>query len=222
MRKDICDLIWDTPLKSDQVPTWLKWAREIQAIAQTGSHFAADEYQLQRYQRLSEVAAEILSVHTTLEAESLTEIFSKQVGYATPRVGVRAAVFRSGELLLVQERVDGGWTLPGGWADVGERPSFAIEREVWEEAGFRVQAKRLIGVYDANRLDPLEVFHAYKLLFLCDLLGGSPRPSNETSAVRFFPLDQIPTNYSGERTRKRHIEDAISVYQNQDLPVKFD
>lgn len=209
-------------MKSDIIPAWLKWAREIQAIAQTGSHFADNEYHLQRYQRLSEIAAEILSVHTTLEAETIKAIFYDQIGYATPRVDVRGAIFRSGELLLVRERVDGGWTLPGGWADVGERPSFAIEREVWEEAGFRVQAKRMIGVYDANRLDPLEIFHAYKLLFLCDLLGGSPRPSNETSAVRFFPLDQVPTNYSGERTKNRHIEDAISVYQNQDSPVKFD
>ena len=141
-------------MKSDIIPAWLKWAREIQAIAQTGSHFANNEYHLQRYQRLSEIAAEILSVHTTLEAETIKAIFYDQIGYATLRVDVRGAIFRSGELLLVRERVDGGWTLPGGWADVGERPSFAIEREVWEEAGFRVQAKRMIGVYDANRLDP--------------------------------------------------------------------
>jgi len=148
-------------LKSDQVPTWLKSAREIQAIAQTDSHFAVDEYQLQRYHRLNEIDAEILSEHTNLEVESLTKIFCDQIGYATLFVDVRAVVFRPGELLLVRERVDGGWTLPGGWADVGERPSFAIEREVWEEAGFRVQAKRLVGVYDANCKDPLDVFHAY-------------------------------------------------------------
>jgi ADP-ribose pyrophosphatase YjhB (NUDIX family) len=209
-------------LESDQIPAWLKWAREIQAIAQTGSHFATDDYQPQRYQRLIEIAAEIFSAHTTLEADSLIENFGNQIGYATPRVDVRAAVFRPGELLLVQERIDGGWTLPGGWADVGERPSYAVEREAWEETGFRVQAKRLIGAYDANRQDPLDVFHAYKLLFLCDLMGGNPRPSSETSAVRFFTFDQIPTNFSGERTQRRHIEDAISVYYNQESPVKFD
>jgi hypothetical protein len=101
-------------LKSDQVPTWLKWAREIQAIAQTGSHFAVDEYQLQRYHRLNEIDAEILSEHTNLEVESLTKIFCDQIGYATLFVDVRAVVFRPGELLLVRERVDGGWTLPGG------------------------------------------------------------------------------------------------------------
>lgn len=209
-------------MRYSQVPTWLKWVREIKAIGQTGSHFADDGYHLQRYQRLNEVAAEIISAHTTLEVESLTEIFCDQIGYATPRVDVRGAVFRSGELLFVQERFDQGWTLPGGWAEVGESPSIAVEREVWEESGFRVGAARLVGLYDANRIDPLHVFHAYKILFLCDLLDGNPRPSSETSAVRFFPLEQIPTNFSGERTQTKHIEDAIAAYQNQDAPVKFD
>ena len=117
---------------------WLEWAREIQALAQTGSHYAEDDYNRQRYLRLLEIVAEIVSTHTNLEYPSIVESFRKQIGYATPRIDVRGVVFQGNKLLLVREQTDGGWTLPGGWADVGDVPSHAAEREVWEEAGFRV------------------------------------------------------------------------------------
>ncbi len=158
-------------------PRWLEWAREIQALSQTGYHYAENEYQRQRNRRLSEIAAEIISEHTRLAFTPLSQIFQAQIGYATPRVDVRGAVFQEGKLLLVRERQDGGWTMPGGWADVGDVPSEAAEREVWEEAGFRVKARKLVGVYDANRLEPLELFHAFKLVFLCELIEGAPRPA---------------------------------------------
>lgn len=106
--------------------------------------------------------------------------------------------------------MDGGWTLPGGWADVGDVPSEAIEREVWEEAGFHVKAKKVIGVYDANRVGSLELFHAYKIVFLCDLIDGGARPSNETSEVTFFGEDELPDILSGERTHPRQIEEAFT------------
>ncbi len=154
------------------VPRWLDWAREIQALAQTGYHYAENDYQRQRYQRLTEIAAEIVSESAGLEYAPLLDAFQAQIGYATPRVDVRAAIFQEGKLLLVRERQDNGWTMPGGWADVGDVPSEAAERETWEEAGFHVKARRVIGVYDANRLGPLELFHAFKLVFLCDLISG--------------------------------------------------
>ena len=106
-------------------PRWLEWARQIQALAQTGMHYAENEYQRQRYQRLMEIAAEIVSEHSNLEYSSTREAFVAPIGYATPRVDVRAAVFQQAKLLLVRERTDGGWTLPGGWADVGDIPSQA-------------------------------------------------------------------------------------------------
>ena len=123
---------------------------------------------------------------------------------------------------MVQERADGGWTLPGGWADVGDSPSFAVEREVQEESGFEVSARRLVGVYDANRLAPLELFHAYKLVFLCDIYNGSPKTSNETSAVDFFGRDEIPAVLSGERTLPRHLEDVFACLADPGRPVIFD
>lgn len=201
---------------------WLEWAREIQAISQTGYHYSENEYQRQRYARLSEIAAEIISEHTQLPLEPLNQVFRSQIGYATPRVDVRGAVFREGKLLLVRERQDGGWTMPGGWADVGDVPSEAAEREVWEEAGFHVKATKVIGVYDANRTGPLELFHAFKIVFLCHILDGEAHPSLETSEVDFFALNEIPPILSGERTKTRHILDAFRAFQHPDCETVFD
>ncbi|MFZ5807845.1 MAG: NUDIX hydrolase [Chloroflexota bacterium] len=203
-------------------PRWLEWAREIQAIAQTGLHYSTDEYNRQRYTRLMEIAAQMVSEQGQLESEEVAKAFFELIGYATPRVDVRAAVFQEGKLLMVREKADGGWTLPGGWADVGDVPSQAAERETWEEAGYRVRAARLIGVYDANRSGPLELFHAYKLVFLCELLAGEARPSLETSEVAFFSRQEIPAVLSGERTLPRHIRDAFHVLDDPNCPAVFD
>ena len=215
-------------MTNDKTPRWLEWAREIQALSQTGYHYSStghspvDEYHLQRYHRLSEIAAEIIAEQAGLDFTTLMDTFSAQKGYATPRVDVRSAVFQEGKLLFVRERADGGWTLPGGWADVGDTPSEAAEREVWEEAGLRVRACRVIGVYDANRIDPLELFHAFKIVFLCELFGGEPRPSQETSQVAFFGLEELPQVLSSERTKPRHILDAFAAWENPGIPTVFD
>ena len=209
-------------MDEDTTPRWLELAREIQALSQTGFFFAENEFARERHKRLGEIAAEMVSDHSSLETNELVNIFVSQTGYATPRVDVRAAVFRDEKLLLVRERIDGGWTMPGGWADVGDIPSGAAEREVREEAGFLVKARKVIGVYDANRLGPLEIFHAYKIVFLCDLLGGEARTSNETSEVGFFGREEIPLMLSGERTKPRHITDAFSVLDDSDRPAVFD
>jgi ADP-ribose pyrophosphatase YjhB (NUDIX family) len=203
-------------------PRWLEWAREIQALAQTGYHYSENDYQRQRYERLMEIAAEIVSEHSSLGYAPVLDIFRTQIGYATPRVDVRGAVFQDGKLLLVKERADGGWTMPGGWADVGDVPSQAAEREVWEEAGFHVRARKLVGVYDANRNGPLELFHAFKLVFLCDLIDGEARPSDETSEVAFFSSQEIPQKLSGARTSQRHIQDAFDSLADPSLPTIFD
>jgi len=203
-------------------PRWLEWAREIQALAQTGLHYSHTEYDHERYQRLSDLAAEMISANSDVGITPLVGLLRAQIGYATPRVDVRAAVFLDGKLLMVRERADGGWTLPGGWADVGDLPSAAAEREAWEEAGLRVKARKLIGVYDANRTGPLEIFHAFKIIFLCDLIDGQPRPSNETSEVVFFSLEEIPEILSGERTRPHHILDAFAAQSDPDFQAVFD
>jgi ADP-ribose pyrophosphatase YjhB (NUDIX family) len=203
-------------------PQWLVWAREIQALAQTGHHFSENEYEKGRYLRLLDIAAEIIAHHTEIQYTLLRDAFRAQIGYATPRVDVRGAVFCQEKLLLVRERADGGWTLPGGWADVGDIPSGAVEREVWEEAGLHTRATKIIGVYDANRTGPLDVFHAFKIVFLCDKIDGEPRPSSETSEVAFFKFDELPNQLSSERTRPRHILDAFKANQDPNRLAVFD
>jgi ADP-ribose pyrophosphatase YjhB (NUDIX family) len=207
---------------SSKPPRFLEWAREIQALAQTGYHYAQDEYQRDRCRRLMEIAAEMISENAGIDFDVLERAFSAQIGYATPKIDVRAAAFRDRKLLLVRERLDGAWTMPGGWADVGDLPSKAAEREAWEEAGFHVQARKVVGVYDANRVSPLEVFHAFKIVFLCDILDGEARPSIETSEVAFFAQNEIPVSFSGGRTTARHVSDAFAALEDPGWPTVFD
>jgi ADP-ribose pyrophosphatase YjhB (NUDIX family) len=209
-------------LANTNSPRWLEWAREIQALAQTGLHYAPDDYHRDRYRRLLDIAAEITADHSGLPLDSLVRVFHAARGYATPKVDVRGAVFREGKLLLVRERADGGWCMPGGWADVGDPPAAMVEREVLEESGLRVRAARIIGVFDANREGPeLEVMHAYKLVFLCEDLGGEPHSSNETSDARFFGPDEIPA-LSTARTSIRNIREAFAHREDPALQPVFD
>lgn len=208
--------------QKNSIPRWLEWAREIQALAQTGLHYATDDYHRDRYRRLMNIAMEITTEYGGLPRENVERAFMAARGYATPKVSVRGAVFRGGKILLVRDRADGGWCMPGGWADVGDSPSDMVEREVLEESGLRVRATRLVGVYDANRESgPMEVLHAYDLVFLCDDLGGEPRASNETSDAGFFGLDEIPT-LSSARTGLRHLQAAFARREDFSLPAEFD
>ena len=204
-------------------PRWLLWAREIHSVAQTASHYARDPYEKARAEQLLEVAAEMVSNGTNTSSGEVLETLIKQGGYITPKVDVRAAVFNGGRLLMAKECADGGWTLPGGWADVGETPRQAVERETLEETGCIVKARRLIVLYDANRInDQLSLFHAYKLVFLCTLKGGDVRTSHETSEVQFFDVEKLPTPFSANRTLPRHIEDALEAYRNPQKCAVFD
>lgn len=209
-------------MDTGRLPRWLEWAREIQALCQTGLAFAAPGYDRERYRRLAGIAAEIAAEHSTLDAAALTENFVAHPGYATPKVDVRAAVVRDGRILLVQERTDGRWAMPGGWADVGETPSEMVVREAFEESGFDVAPRKVIGVFDANRGGrPLELFHAYKVVFLCDIVGGEARASDETLAVDFFPFDALPP-LSEQRTNRRHIDEILAHLADPGRPAAFD
>jgi len=204
------------------VPHWLEWAREIQALSQTGLAFTSSDYETQRYRRLMEIAAEIMSRHTGLGEDQLLTDFARQRGYATPKVDVRGAVVRDEQILLVQERTDERWCMPGGWADVGDLPSGMVVREVWEESGFHVVPRKVVGVFDANRSGrPLELYHAYKVVFLCDLTGGEACPSNETLAVGFFRFDDLPP-LSANRTNERHLAEVLAHLRDPGRPTAFD
>ena len=208
---------------SESVSRWLEWAREIHALAETSLHYAKNTFERSRAERLREIAAEIVSTHSEIPKQEVQVAFSAQPGYITPKVDVRGAVFREEKILLVCEMIDGGWTLPGGWADVGESPRVAVEREVSEEAGLSVKASRLVGVYDANRIETaLPLYHAYKLVFLCEALSDELSTSSETSEVGFFPFDDLPHPLSAHRTLPRHIDDAVAAYRDPDRATGFD
>jgi ADP-ribose pyrophosphatase YjhB (NUDIX family) len=210
-------------MKKKNNSRWLLWAREIQALAQTGNTYAQNEFDTQRYHRLTEIAAEIIASHSNLTENELMEIYKGQQGYATPKVDLRSAVFNTdGELLMVQERIDGTWTMPGGWADVGDVPSEGAEREVWEEAGFKVKAAKVVGVYNVKFPPGMILFHLYKIVYLCDLIEGKARPSIETTDVRFFKREDIPEDLLGFRTTVRHIDDAFKAHTDSSLPTVFD
>ncbi len=204
------------------IPDWLRWAREIQAISQIGLYFSKNHHDEKNFSRLQEIAAEMADKHSNLNYTQALSIFQDQQGYATVKVDVRGAVVQDQSILLVQERLDGLWTLPGGWADVGESPSEMVAREVWEESGYNVAPERLVGIYDSNRCrEPASFFHIFKLIFLCRITGGFPRPSEETAAVDFFSFQQLP-ELSEPRTLKRHLDDIQLHIHNPDQPAVFD
>lgn len=206
----------------DGPPDWLGWARALQALAQTGLTYAENPFDRLRYEKMRALAVEIFTVHTGREAAAVEAWFDVQPGYATPKVDVRGACFRDGRILMVRERSDGLWCLPGGWADVGDRPADATVREVREESGFESEARKVIGVFDANRQGrPLTAFHAFKLVFLCEITGGAPSPDHEILEVAFFAEDALP-ELSPWRTTHAHLAECFAHLRDPARPTAFD
>lgn len=204
-------------------PPWLLWARELKALAQTGLAFSNDPYDVERYQRIRALAAEMHAHGSDTPIERISSLFAQETGYATPKVDVRGAVFRDERILLVQEATDGGWTLPGGWADVNQSPREGVEREIREESGFEARAIKLAAVYDYRRQgnrNPLPN-SIYKLFFVCELTGGEARTSFETSGVDFFPADQLPPLSLG-RTNPAQVARMFAHWRNPALAADFD
>ena len=205
-------------------PQWLTWVQQLQAIAQNGLTYSENVFDSERYEQLRVVAAEILAAHTAVDSATVRELFQREGGYATPKVDVRGVVFRDNKILLVKERSDGGWTLPGGWADIGDSPAIAVVREVEEEAGFQTTATKLLALYDRSHprhSHPPHLYHIYKLFFRCEILGGLAKPSSETEAVDFFGRDAIPP-LSLTRIVPSQIERLFAHHDNPTLPTDFD
>ncbi len=201
---------------------WLELARELQSMGQIGLQLSENHYELERSKRLTEISAEIIQEYSNLEKDEVREFFTTQVGYATPKVDVRSAVIRDGKILLVKEISDGKWAMPGGWADVGDIPSEAAERETMEESGLLVKARKVVGVFDANRVGRrLDLFHAFKIIFLCEIIGGEPKPSEETSEARFFDFEELPP-LSKNRTNEKHLKETKRFVNNASAETYFD
>ncbi len=210
-------------MASESSPRWLDWALRLQALAQDGLLFAQNPFDADRYRAVRQIAAEMMAAGSGWPDERIVGLFDAQTGYATPKVDVRGAVFREGQILLVRERTDGGWTLPGGWADPWDTPSSAVEREIREESGYLARAVKLVAVYDRARQghQPPHPFAIYKLFFLCELVGGEPTTSAETDGVGFFAEDALP-ELSLARVTSRQLARLFAHARHPEWPADFD
>ena len=212
------------PLTNMTEPTWLVWARDLQAIAQTGLTFASSIFDRERYEAVRSLAARMMVTYSDANFVRVERLFAEQTGYATPKVDVRGAVIEDGRILLVREIADSGrWTIPGGWADVNQSPSESVIRELREEAGLEVKVRKLASVYDrARQGHPPHPFHVYRLFFICDVVGGAPKAGSETSEVAFFGENEIPEYLSAERILPHQIRRMFEHERDKDLPTDFD
>ena len=202
--------------------TLLDWARKVQAIAQNGLAFTTDPFDRERYTQLTELVASILSTELDIPVAQARGFWEGDEGYVTPKVDVRGGIFEDGRVLLVRERSDGKWTLPGGGVDINDSPSGAVAREILEESGYQARAVKLAALVDKLRHPhPPGLHHIYKLFFLCERTGGAPAPSTETDAVQFFPVQALPELSTG-RVLASQIERLHQHKLHPELPTDFD
>ncbi|OKH23627.1 NUDIX hydrolase [Chroogloeocystis siderophila] len=203
---------------------WLEWSQKLQAIAQTGLTYTQSPYDIERYQQIRQIAAEIMATYAHETPTYVYDLLNKEEGYATPKVDVRGVVFHNDQILLVQEREDGCWTLPGGWVDVGESPSQAVIREVYEESGYQTRIIKLLALYDRNHPrhnhPPLR-HHVYKLFFQCQISGGNAAESTETAGAAFFKEQEIP-ELSLTRVVPSQISRLFAHYRHPEWQPDFD
>lgn len=205
-------------------PQWLKYGKRLQAIASTGLHFCRDQFDRERYWEVATIANEMLATLANVPVERIEGLVSDfALGYATPKVDVRGALVEDNAILLVREKSDGLWTLPGGFADVGLSPARNVEKELHEEAGLIVSAQRLYGVrYKAGSGYSPDVRDFYKMFFLCDRAHTEmARAGVETSEVCFFARDRLPPLSRG-RTIESDIDAAFAFAMDPARPAFFD
>ncbi len=202
---------------------WLTWAKRLRAIAQTGHEYSRDSYDLERYDELRNISEAMLGRLVDAEPARIAELFLPEKGYPTPKVDLRAGVFDGHRVLLVRETSDSRWSLPGGWADEHDSPKQGTEREVLEESGYVVDAVKLVAIKDRHLhpYTPARLERIYKLLFLCEVRGGTPQASIETSEVGWFPVDDLPELSIG-RTLAADVELLFAHQKQRSLPVYCD
>ena len=203
-------------------PKWLEWAKQLQSIAQAGLTYSKDVYDLERFELIRNISAEIMSQHTDMDKTVIRDLFANETGYATPKVDIRAVVFKDNKILMVRERTDGEWALPGGWGDIGLTPSEVAIKEVKEESGFDVKAIKLLSVLDKKcHPHPPSLYHVYKMFIQCEIIGGQAKEGIETNAVEFFAENELPP-LSIARNTESQIKMAFNHLRNPQEPVYFD
>lgn len=200
---------------------WLDIAQQLQSIAQAGLTYTENKYDVERYEQIMELSKNIITDFSSMPMEKLNAIFDLENGYLTPKVDVRAVIFRGEKILLVKETIDGKWSLPGGWADVGMTPSEVMEKEVIEESGLVVNVEKLLAVFDKKcHPHPPEIYYVYKMFFLCKEVGGGLKTGIETSETGFYGINELP-ELSTNRNTKSQIETMFDLKANPG-PTLFD
>jgi ADP-ribose pyrophosphatase YjhB (NUDIX family) len=209
--------------QTGSAPSWLEWTRRLQGVAQAGLTYAQSTYDLERYREIRRVAAEIAAAGSLQDVDRVEAFFASERGYPTPKVDVRAAVIFEGRILLVRELDDGGWALPGGWADVGESAAEAASRETREEAGLEVRPEKVIALYERERRGhPPHPEFSYKVFFACQVCGApAPRGGAETSTADFFDAGALPP-LSVARVTAEEIALAFAHDRDPGRPTDFD
>lgn len=201
---------------------WLKWAIEIQSLAQSGLAYANNVYDIERYKRLREISAEIIAEKADLDIDKVRNLFCNETGYQTPKLDTRAAIFKENKILLVHEN-NGTWALPGGWCDVLESIKSNTEKEVKEETGLNVVATKVISIQDRNKHNkPVYAYGVCKVFLLCDIIGGEFIKNIETTEIKYFSFNNLPSNLAEEKTNKEQIEMCFKAYNDKNWQTKFD
>lgn len=199
----------------------LKWAAELQSLAQVGLFYSKDDYDTERYSRIRQISTEMVSSRSGLPVEKVTELFCGDTGYQTPKVDTRAAIFRDNKILLVRER-NGKWSLPGGWCEYNLSPAENVIKEVREEAGLNVEVERIIAVQDRKKHNsPEYIYGVVKIFYLCRTLGGEFHHNTETTESRYFTEDTLP-DMSEERCTAEQVRMCFESFRSDDWRVQFD
>ena len=196
-------------------------AIELQSLAQAGLTYGKDVYDRDRYERIRDISAEILSYKTDISVEKVKNLFCNEIGYQTPKLDTRAAVFEHEKILLVKEN-NGKWSLPGGWVDVNLSVKENTVKEVKEESGLDVTADRIIAIQDRDRHNlPAYAYGVCKIFVLCSVLGGEFERNIETTEFRYFNKVELP-ELATEKNTKEQIEMCFNAYYNKNWIVEFD
>lgn len=200
---------------------WLRWAVDIQSIAQNGLTYAKDVYDAERYEQLRDIAAEMLSYQTEIPKDKVKTLFCNETGYQTPKLDTRAAIFKDGKILLVHEK-NGAWSLPGGWVDVRESVASNTIKEVREEAGLTVEPERLIAVQDRNRHNvPVYAYGVCKIFVLCRMVSGAFEENTETTETEWFSMEDLPL-LAEEKCNEGQIRLCFEAYADENWRTVFD
>lgn len=200
---------------------WLDWAIELQSLAQAGLTYSKDTYDIERFERIREISAEIVAHKSDIPIDKVKNLFCNETGYQTPKLDTRAAVFKDGKILLVREN-NGKWSLPGGWVDVNVSVGENAVKEVKEESGLDVRAERIIAVQDRNKHNlPQYAYGICKFFVLCSLIGGHFESNIETTGFNYFALDDLPP-LAEEKNNAEQIKMCFEAYKNDNWQVQFD